>query len=716
MSSEVLEYIGLDLNKEYKNLKCEKPEYNIAKSYDNSMLYKVYKMLPIKDIEILISYTDRTTEIKERYLTAKPINEYIKEDQENFLELVKQAKVDEIEQIENTQKEFQKHIPYFVRYDKNYLWQIYYSNADKKYFMLFPAREGETSVLFYLIKKKLENSSDKIYVPICKEDYDENILKKAEITNIENYIWLFTKEWPNIYEVENKLYIVGNVRVKEGFESKYRISISSKEEADAEYTLLKALFIMATESNYKFSPCIDEHGRLRLEYNNEILQVEGLSEFIKKQAIMQDDRREEIAKDIKDGKSTLEKLNAEINDLIENYRIQEKQIVMFLNCKKSFFKKLKFFFKRNEKGSRFSKATLKSNKNDKPKEKDSNNEIKENEPKQTSFNLSDLVKICKANRDIEEQYKSLKSDINAMKNKKKNLEKRVENAKKYLDEIEEHKKSIFEFWKFAKKDEKPALNEGDEDAQENKITINFNVEQDLQEFSVKADMLQKQKLSIEECNSIFACKYVLDSVNAVLTGKDEEKILEKDLEYLKSKYTGSKRTEIFGDIEEDYTKIKNLNSKKHRENKKNIYSILRVNAQTTLEDYKNCIENIVRYLNEAYKKITAITDFSVYYTKENENGYIIAEIDPKNINLDNLKENNVYKIQINKNQNVLYFSNIVYYDNYNKTLPDGMDETTSILIKHEKKENKNETTINIVEEENLYSIKINKIKVVEYND
>ena len=193
MSSEVLEYIGLDLNKEYKNLKFTKPEFNIAKSYDNSMLYKVYKMLPIKDIEILISYTDRTTEIKERYLTAKPINEYIKEDQENFLELVKQAKVDEIEQIENTQKEFQKHIPYFVRYDKNYLWQIYYSNADKKYFMLFPAREGETSVLFYLIKKKLENSSDKIYVPICKEDYDENILKKAEITNIETYISLFTK-------------------------------------------------------------------------------------------------------------------------------------------------------------------------------------------------------------------------------------------------------------------------------------------------------------------------------------------------------------------------------------------------------------------------------------------------------------------------------------------------------------------------------------------
>lgn len=44
-------------------------------------------------------------------------------------------------------------MPFFIKYDDNYLWQIFYSTEDKKYYMLFPAKEGKTSVLFYLIKK-----------------------------------------------------------------------------------------------------------------------------------------------------------------------------------------------------------------------------------------------------------------------------------------------------------------------------------------------------------------------------------------------------------------------------------------------------------------------------------------------------------------------------------------------------------------------------------
>ena len=303
-----------------------------------------------------------------------------------------------------------------------------------------------------------------------------------------------------------------------------------------------------------------------------------------------------------------------------------------------------------------------------------------------------------------------------MNNKKKNLEKRVKNANEYIEEIEKHKKSIFDFWKFAKKDENPALVEGEESFLPKKLEVSFNIEEDMQEFAEKADRLQKQKLSIDECNSIFACKYVLNSINAVMTGKNEDKFLKEDLENLKSKYTGNKRTEIFGEIEEDYTKIKNLNNKKHRENKKNIYSILRVNDKTTIEDFRNTIENIVRLINEAYKKITAIANFEIYYTDDKENEYTIAEINPKSINLDNIDEKVVYKLQLNKDDNVLYFSNITYYDNYNQTLPSGMDESTSVLVKLGRKKNRKEITINVLSEKDLYSVKINKIKVVELYD
>ena len=44
MSNEVLKYIGLDLDKK-NNIKSSKPEFNITKSYDNYMLYKVYKYI-----------------------------------------------------------------------------------------------------------------------------------------------------------------------------------------------------------------------------------------------------------------------------------------------------------------------------------------------------------------------------------------------------------------------------------------------------------------------------------------------------------------------------------------------------------------------------------------------------------------------------------------------------------------------------------------------
>ncbi len=716
LSNEVLEYIGLNLNKEYKNLKFTKPEFNIAKSYDNSMLYKVYKMLPIKDIEILVSYTDRTTEIKERYLTAKPWDVFIKENETEFLELVAQTKVEDVEQIEKMQKEFEKHIPYFIKYDKNYLWQIYYSNSDKKYFMLVPAREGDASALFYLIKKKLENSDDNIYVPICKEDYSDNILKKSEITDFENYIWLFTKQWPNIYEVENKLYITGVTQIQEGFESKYKIALETAEEAESEFTLFKALFILATETNYKFDNCIDDEGRLRLKYEDEIIQIDNLSNFITKQASIQKIENKEIKAEIETGSNELDKLKKEVELLTENYRLQEKQIVMFLNCKKSFFKKLKYFFKKPVKGTRFNLSKTENNKAKEKDEESTNAKSKTEKLSQGVYNLSDLVKLCLSNKKINDELKNIKSDIFAMKNKKSTLEKRVKNAKKYLDEIEKHKKSIFEFWKFAKKDEDPALNEGEEVVTEKKLSVDFNVQEDMPEFSASADSMQKQKLSIDECNSIFVCKYVLDSINAVRNGKNIKKTLERDLTNLQDKYVSNKKTEIFGDIEEDYTKVKNLNNKKHRENRKNVYSILRINDKTTIDEFRDSIEDVVKLLNEAYKKITAIANFSAYYVDDKEREYVIAEIDPKKINFNDLNDKIVYKTQMKMGENVLYFSNITNYDNYNQTLPSGMDEETKVLIKNIKRENKREVTVNVIDEEDLYNIKINKIKVVEWYD
>ena len=507
MLDEILDYVGLDLSKENKNLSCKKSEFNITKSFDNSMLYKVYKKLSIKDIDILIGMSDRTTDIKERYILAKPINIFLKENKADFENLLKQAKIEDIKNIEKTQKEFTKNIPYFIKYEKNYLWQIYYSKENNKYFMLFPAREeGETAALFYLIKKKIENSDEKIYVPICKEEPSENLLKKSEMTDIENYIWLFTKQWPNIYEVEdNSLYIVGQTKIKEGLETKYRIKIDSKERADEEYTLLKALFILTTETHYKFSPGIDEKGNLRFEYENEQINIKNLTEFISKQVAIQKEESINLEKEIKSYKEKLEEIKQEIKELNSTFLLQEKQIVMFLDCKKSIFKRIRFYFKKPSKFTLNKKITTSKEKIEDKKETKTNNELKIDNK---TYTLSDLVKLCKDNSSIMQEYNNAKADTNAMENKKKSLETKVKNAKQYIEEIEEHKKSLFEFWKFAKKDENPSLMQGEEIVKENKLDVKFDLDEDLPEFSYKADSIQRQKLSTEEENSIFACKYI----------------------------------------------------------------------------------------------------------------------------------------------------------------------------------------------------------------
>ena len=74
--------------------------------------------------------------------------------------------------------------------------------------------------------------------------------------------------------------------------------------------------------------------------------------------------------------------------------------------------------------------------------------------------IEDLVTIYNLYEKGEKYFKNLEQDINAMKNKVENLDRKVQNAKLYIEEIDSHKKSIFEFWKFANKDENLALEMG----------------------------------------------------------------------------------------------------------------------------------------------------------------------------------------------------------------------------------------------------------------
>ena len=81
---------------------------------------------------------------------------------------------------------------------------------------------------------------------------------------------------------------------------------------------------------------------------------------------------------------------------------------------------------------------------------------------------------------------------------------------------------------------------------------------------------------------------------------------------------------------------------------------------------------------------------------------------------------NLYKITVGKESNLIAFTNSVFYDNQNKTLPIGMDLSTKVLVdssKIEKITSKPIKTFKIVtyEEPNneLSKIKIKTINVFE---
>ena len=156
-----LEYLGLNLEKIPAAIKKFEPlEFRIPKFYDEKQ-YRQYRYIPIKDIQILLSPTNRLDEIEEKYKKASPLADYLDSKKEEniikhttFLNMLKQIQIEDIEKVEKEQENLNKKIPFKVKFEGNYLWQIYYSENTDKYFMLVPTEDSDYSTFFYLLKKQ----------------------------------------------------------------------------------------------------------------------------------------------------------------------------------------------------------------------------------------------------------------------------------------------------------------------------------------------------------------------------------------------------------------------------------------------------------------------------------------------------------------------------------------------------------------------------------
>ena len=709
-----LEYLGLDLDKIPRTLKKFEPlEFRVPRFYEEKQ-YRQYRYIPIKDIQILLSPTNRLDEIEEKYKKASPLADYLdNKSEENilkyttFLNMLKEFKIEDVEKIEEEQSNLSKKIPFKVKYQNNYLWQIYYSENTDKYFMLVPTEDSDYSTFFYLLKKQLEKRrTGKIFVPIRNVEYSSTFLRKSEFEDLENYLWLFTKDWPLIYEVYDKndnlsIHIVGETEVYQKIKSPYKIKLETKEEATQFYKLLKAMFILQTElpNYFEFKTRINKNGGIEFDLEDQPIEYGDIVEWINKQYTLGETKQEVVEDLITENKQKLENLKIEIAAQEIEYLAKEKQITTFLECKKSFFGKFKYYFKYSKKNKKNKmKQEVVNEENLKVEEKMQEEEqLPKKKKKKANYTIEELIELYKVIESKEHELKNLLMDINSLKLKNKNMAKKIENAASFIEEIDRHKKSIFEFWKYSNKDEMAVLPEGE--AEEiniiKKITKTFDYEDDIEDFGKKMDKMQRKNLNKEETDSIYiTTTNLLKLINKIKLNDFVPKDIENQLKELKKEaieektLTNEEEFDIFGGILQDSTKVSKIRNKKHRELPKDKFNILEISKTTKQIGFKLALEKVISNTKSALEKVVVTEDIPVYKAivddKLDDRQFNVFNINPEKEIQETIKREsskiNFYKLNLKEGSNAVSYTNCIFYDNQNKTLPVGQDLSTRILV------------------------------------
>lgn len=699
-----LDYIGLDFDNIPEFLKnTENLDFRPEKAYSEET-YKVYRYVPINEIEIIFTKANRMNSIEEKYKNISPIYPYLVPENEKdiikhstFLKMLQSVEIEDIEEINEQQDKLNNEIPFLIKYDKNYLWEIYYSNHLHKYFMLVTTEDKEYGSFFYLLREQLKNRNEnkKVFVPISYMDYSNNVLTKQESKDLEKYIFKFTGEWPVIYEIYDKnanpsIHICGKTLVYGKLESMYKIVLENKESATKFFKLIKALFILETEfpHDYKFEIQISQNGGLELVYNSKIITYEILGKFIKEEYKKKSEYLRILKKEEKILKEVLDNLKRVESEREKEYLLKQNQVATYLKCRKSFFGKVRYFFKGKLKEEINNRLELPE-----PKIEINEEEIKQ-EYEKDFYTIEDLIKLCKELNEVSNTVKNIKMDKTALEIKNNQLKVKINNATKFIEEIDSHRKSIFEFWRFANKDNGLALESGTiEEKKEEKNKISepyFDYIEDIEEIAIRIDKLQRKVLSKEDTDNIFlAVTKFLNPMNAIKSGKQynftaELEDIKNDLRSLELLF-GKAEFDIFGSSVEDKTKINIIKSKKHRENKKEEYKILKINKETDTIEFVSQLHSIINALDKVYEKNNLGIKLNVYQVSEkslNMEGYGIFNINPENA-LRKIKDEpiiNLYTIHLKSTSPAIGLSNIIYYDNFNNTLPIGMDVSDEILL------------------------------------
>ena len=213
-------------------------------------------------------------------------------------------------------------------------------------------------------------------------------------------------------------------------------------------------------------------------------------------------------------------------------------------------------------------------------------------------------------------------DKKALEVKENSLKQKIKNSQLYIEEIDQHEKSIFEFWKFANKDELRMLAEADVEHEESKLEKVYDYYEDLEDIELQIDKKQRNILNKEEKDAIFiASTNVLEALNNI----DNDEILENSLNNLKQELENNRvlfnsisEANLFGNTIEDHTKLKLLGNKKHRESIRDKFNILDINLNTTNKEYQERLIDILAIIANCMEKVTSPISIPIYKISENE--------------------------------------------------------------------------------------------------
>ena len=420
---------------------------------------------------------------------------------------------------------------------------------------------------------------------------------------------------------------------------------------------------------------------------------------------------------------------------MKEFQDKEKAISIYLDCRHSFFGKIRFFMKNKKKLKGKAKEVL-ENKNKVEEKSEVKEIVKEDDGIDRTkefLTIEDLVLLVKAFDRQDKQLKNDEMDIRALENKIKVLDSKINNAITYLKEIDEHNKSIFDFWKFANKDNNLILADGESEEEEvvTKLDKTFDYWEDLEDVGKDMDKIIRKLISKKECDSIFLAttemlKYINEVKNNSELDNSKMQLLENELNEIKDKTTivsslfPKEEYDIFGGLSEDKTKIRVLAGRKHREIEKNMYRVIDVNKNTSLERFIEKLRKIVEDIEKSLEKIKAPMNLALYIAQENvnKNNFEVYHINPEEaINDIDSSNEKICRINIKKGMPLIFLTNTIYYDNYNKTLPEGMELSDLVLIDNSKFDfiKKQDTLFRINKKVGRFEYKNCEIHIKEYN-